>query len=326
MAAEEVNGVSRNPRVVAVVVAYNRRELLAEVLAGLHAQWRAVDAIVVVDNASTDGSADVARAVAPGATLLELSENTGGAGGFAVGMAAAVSRHDPDWIWVMDDDTVPEAGALAALLTAVEGYPGKDLTAVGSRVVWTDGSEHPMNTPRPNPFASATERRAAAAVHSRPARSLSFVSSMYRADAVVRDGFPIVDYFLWNDDFEFSARLLRRGTGLSVDRSIVVHKTKALASTDVDPGPRFRLEVRNKIWLFRYSRALRRTEKVIYIGASAARWARTFAKSRDRATLRHGLRAGLRQGWSSSPRPNSVVLAGASVPPDVLALVDGPSR
>lgn len=318
--------MSKTPRVVAVVVAYNRRELLAEVLAGLHAQSRAVDAIVVVDNASTDGSSDVARSVAPGATLIELSENTGGAGGFAVGMAAAVSRHEPDWIWVMDDDTVPEAGALAALLAAIDGYQGNELVAVGSRVVWTDGSEHPMNTPRPNPFAGAAEKRAAAAVHARPVRSLSFVSSMYRADAVSRDGYPIVDYFLWNDDFEFSARLLRRGTGLSVDSSVVVHKTRALASTDVDPGPRFRLEVRNKIWLFRYSRALRRSEKIVYIGASTVRWLRTFVKSRDRATLRNGLRTGLNQGWTSAPRPNAVVLAGAGVPPDVLAIVDGPQR
>ena len=326
IATGEVSGVSRNPRVVAVVVAYNRRELLAEVLAGLHAQSRTVDAIVVVDNASTDGSADVARTKAPNATLIELSENTGGAGGFAVGMAAAVSRHSPDWIWVMDDDTVPEPGALAGLLAAIDGYPGRELVAVGSRVVWTDGSEHPMNTPRPNPFASGAEKRAAAAVRSRPARSLSFVSSMYRADAVASEGYPIVDYFLWNDDFEFSARLLRRGRGLSVDNSVVVHKTKALASTDVDPGPRFRLEVRNKIWLFRYSRALRGGEKVVYIGASAVRWARTFLRSADRATLRHGLRTGLRQGWSSSPRQNSTALAGAGVPPDVLAIVDGPRR
>ncbi len=318
--------MSNNARVVAVVVAYNRRELLAEVLAGLHAQTRTVDAIIVVDNASTDGSSDVVRSVSPGATLIELSENTGGAGGFAVGMAAAVARHAPDWIWVMDDDTIPEPGALDALLGAIDAYAGVGLTAVGSRVIWTDGSEHPMNTPRPNPFARAAERAAAAAVQSRPARSLSFVSSMYRADAVSAHGFPIADYFLWNDDFEFSARLLRHGKGLSVDGSVVVHKTKALASTDVDPGPRFRLEVRNKVWLFRHSAALRRREKMIYIGASFVRWTRTFVKSSDRVTLRRGLRDGIREGWGTSPRPNSAVLSTATVPADVLAIIDGRSR
>lgn len=318
--------MSKDPRVVAVVVAYNRRELLGEVLAGLRDQSRPVDAIVVVDNASTDGSSAVVTAQVPEATLIELTENTGGAGGFAVGMAAAVARHRPDWIWVMDDDTVPHAGALGGLLQAVTDYSGKNLLAVGSRVIWTDGTEHPMNTPRANPFARRNEKTAAELVRAKPVRSLSFVSSMYRADAVAQHGYPIADYFLWNDDFEFSARLLRHGVGLSVNDSVVVHKTKALASTDVDPGPRFRLEVRNKLWLFRHSTALRTSEKIVYVGASAVRWVRTFLKSADRATLRRGLRDGIREGWSAPPRANSVALAGAGVPDDLLAAVDGEQR
>ncbi|MET0887520.1 MAG: glycosyltransferase [Mycetocola sp.] len=310
-------------RVVAVVVAYNRRELLAEVLAALHAQSRPVDDIVIVDNASTDDSAAVAGSVAPSATLIRLSRNTGGAGGFAVGMAAAVVRHRPDWIWVMDDDTVPTPGALAGMLSAIERYPGPDLVAVGSRVVWTDGSDHPMNTPRPNPFARGEERKRAEAVDAQPVRSLSFVSSMYRADAVRRLGYPIADYFLWNDDFEFSSRIVRSGRALSVPASVVVHKTRALASTDVDPGPRFRLEVRNKIWLFRASQALRVGEKVVYAGSSLRRWIRTFLRSADRATLRDGLRTGIREGVGGKPRRNSLSLGAAGVPADILAAVDG---
>lgn len=302
-------------------MAYNRRDLLAEVLDGLRAQSRPVDAIVVVDNASTDDSSDVVRERCPEATLIRLTRNTGGAGGFAVGMAAAVARHRPDWVWVMDDDTIPEPGALDGLLGALDGYPSDDLVALGSRVVWTEGSEHPMNTPRKNPFARRVERDRAAHVDSQPVRSLSFVSSMYRTDSIERHGLPVADYFLWNDDFEFSARLLRRGTGLSVPASTVVHKTKALASTDTDPGERFYLEVRNKVWLFRTSRALSIGEKVIYIGASIVRWVRTFLRSRDRATLRTGLRTGLADGFRSRPRPNAASLADAGVPDDVLAVL-----
>lgn len=302
-------------------MAYNRRDLLAEVLDGLRAQSRPVDAIVVVDNASSDHSSDVVRERCPEATLVRLTRNTGGAGGFAVGMAAAVARHRPDWIWVMDDDTIPESGALDGLLRALDGYPSDDLVALGSRVVWTEGSEHPMNTPRRNPFARRTEKDRAAAAASQPVRSLSFVSSMYRADAVERHGLPIADYFLWNDDFEFSARLLRHGTGLSVPASTVVHKTRALASTDTDPGERFYLEVRNKVWLFRTSRALSIGEKVVYIGASVVRWVRTFIRSRDRPTLRRGLRTGLADGFHSRPRPNAASLADAGVPDDVLAVL-----
>ena len=308
-------------RVVAVVVAYNRRDLLAEVLEALLAQSRPVDAIVVVDNASSDDSANVARDRAPDATVFSLSRNTGGAGGFAVGMAAALARHSPDWVWVMDDDTIPDAGALDGLLGAASRYPGNDLLALGSRVLWTEGSEHPMNTPRRNPFAGRREKDRAAAANAMAVRSLSFVSSMYRADAIERWGLPVADYFLWNDDFEFSARVLRHGSGLSVPASTVIHKTKALASTDTDPGERFHLEVRNKLWLFRTSPALAPGERVVYIGASLVRWARTFVRSADRATLRRGLRTGVRDGFRTRPGSNSASLADAGVPADVLAVV-----
>jgi len=47
-----------------------------------------------------------------------------------------------------------------------------------------------------------------------------------------------MDYFLWNDDFEFTTRLLRGNTGLLCAASVVVHKTKTFGSTDVDPGDR----------------------------------------------------------------------------------------
>ena len=55
--------------------------------------------------------------------LAELGANYGGAGGFAYGMAQALA-HGADLIWLMDDDTVPEPGALEALLQARRGYPG----------------------------------------------------------------------------------------------------------------------------------------------------------------------------------------------------------
>ena len=95
------------PRVVAVVVTYNRRELLLEALAAVQAQSRAPDAVIVVDNASTDGTAAAVRARFPAARLAGLASNTGGAGGFAYGMALALADA-ADLIWVMDDDTVPE--------------------------------------------------------------------------------------------------------------------------------------------------------------------------------------------------------------------------
>jgi rhamnopyranosyl-N-acetylglucosaminyl-diphospho-decaprenol beta-1,3/1,4-galactofuranosyltransferase len=304
-------------RCVAVVVAYNRRDLLIEVLDALAGQTVPVAAIVVVDNASTDDTAAVVRERYPHVDLVSVARNTGGAGGFAIGAARAVVRQDADLVWLMDDDTVPTQTALEALLTSVGDDPL--VTIAGSRVVWTDGQDHPMNTPRPKPFVRAAERVAAEARGAVPVRSSSFVSMLVRADAVREHGLPIADYFIWNDDFEFSMRILRRSRGFFVPGSVVVHKTVKLGATDVDPGARFYYEVRNKVWLIRLARGLSPAEKVLYTGSSLLRWARTFRASADRPLLLTGLRTGLRDGFSGRPRPNRVALAGLGEASDDVA-------
>jgi GT2 family glycosyltransferase len=298
--------------VVAVVVTWNRLALLQESLAAVHGQTHAPAAIVVVDNDSTDGTRellDSSYATELGLDVVHLRANTGGAGGFAVGIERALVHH-PDLVWLLDDDTVPTPTAAEELVRAWERYPdpGAPRPAVlASRVVWTDGRDHPMNTPRSKPGASAAEVAAAERVGAVPIRSASFVSLMCDADRVRERGLPVADYFLWNDDFEYSTRLARGGVGLYCPASVVVHKTRAFGSTDADPGERFFYEVRNKVWMFSRSRSLSVPEKALYGASTARRWARTFAKSSDRRVLARALGRGLGAGLRR-PRPNAAVL------------------
>ena len=316
-----------SPRVAAVVVTYNRRDLLLESLAAVLAQDRAPDKVIVVDNASEDGTAAAVRDQFPSVHLAELRRNSGGAGGFAGGMALALAD-GADLIWLMDDDTVPRPGALSALLSARDrmaaqprgaarpraGQPaGRPPALVASQVLWTDGREHPMNTPRRKPFAAKAERLAAAAVGCVPIRSASFVSILVDAAECRRRGLPRADYFLWNDDFEFTTRLLRGNIGLLCPASVVVHKTRTFGSTDVDPGDRFFYEVRNKIWMFKDGAPLAPLERLAYGGSTLRRWARTFARSHDRRTLGSSLVRGISAGMRTGPRPNDEVLADAGL-------------
>jgi GT2 family glycosyltransferase len=300
------------PTVIAVLVTYNRRELLLEALSAVYAQSRAPDAVIVVDNASTDGTGAAVRARFPASYLVQAEQNTGGAGGFAYGIALALA-HDADLIWLMDDDAVPQADALREMLAARDGYRGPSPALVASHVVWTDGRAHPMNTPRTKPFASKAEQAAAAATGCRPIRSASFVSVLVDADLCRRRGLPEADYFLWNDDFEFTARLLRGNRGLLCPASVVVHKTAAFGSTDSDPGQRFFYEVRNKIWALRRRGSFSVFERVLYGGSTVRRWARTFARSRDRAVLGRSLIKGFAAGLWTRPRPPEEVLAAAGL-------------
>src|SRR5258707_4479496 len=264
------------PRVTAVVVTYNRRQLLLEALAAVHAQTRVPDAVIVVDNASTDDTAAAVRAHYPSARLAELAHNTGGAGGFAYGMALALAG-GADLVWLMDDDTVPGPDALRAMLEARGSHPGRPPALVASRVLWTDGRAHRMNTRRTKPCATKAERLAAAAAGCLPVRSASFVSILVDAGECRRRGLPQADYFLWNDDFEFTTRLLRGNAGLLCPASVVVHKTRTFGSTDADPGPRFFYDVRNKILTLRSRSPLAPAERVLYAGSTVRRSAAAFA-------------------------------------------------
>lgn len=304
--------MSGQPYVVAVVVTHNRRDLLVEALAAVTSQTRALDRVVVVDNASTDGTGETVRELSrdqPEIEVVTVTRNTGGAGGFAVGAARALDD-GAELVWLMDDDTIPRADALEELLDARARFPDRrPPVLLASRVVWTDGNDHPMNTPRVKPRATQAELAAASVAGCLPIRSASFVSVLVDGDRVRDRGLPLADYFLWNDDFEFTTRILRDRDGLLCHASVAVHKTRTASSTDTDPGERFFYEVRNKVWLFTRSSCLAPGERVLYAGSTVRRWARTAVRSRDRAVLGRGFRRGLEAGLRAGPTPTGDVLA-----------------
>jgi rhamnopyranosyl-N-acetylglucosaminyl-diphospho-decaprenol beta-1,3/1,4-galactofuranosyltransferase len=316
--AETVGGqegeeVAERERVVAVVVTWNRRDLLVESLKALAAQTRPADRVIVVDNASDDGTAELLAERFPQLATIRTERNIGGAGGFALGLERALDE-GCDAVWLMDDDTVPEPTALERLVDVRTRYAGETPALVASKVVWTDGRDHPMNTPRRKPGVHRLETYAADAVGCVPIRSASFVSVLVDAEAVRERGLPIADYFLWNDDFEFTTRLIRELPALYCPASVVTHKTATYGSTDADPGDRFYFEVRNKVWLFGRSYGLSPLEKAVYGGSSLRRWARTVAASRDRTTLLRAAGRGLVDGVRTKPRPTAEILASAMPP------------
>lgn len=295
---------------VAVVVTYNRAELLAACLDALAAQEQPLAAVVIIDNASTDASGQVAREHPIEADVHTLNDNLGGAGGFAAGMAWALENYSPDWLWLMDDDTIAYPGAHGGLLQAASEYGSDDLAVLSSRAVWTDGRIHPMNRSRARIDAGAPERRRATAATSHPIRTASFVAIMLSAAHCRRAGLPYADYFIWGDDTEYSGRLLRDAHGIQVHTSVVEHRTKAFASWQIDPGPRFYYDVRNKLWVYLKSGSFRWWERIVYLGSATLGWAGTIRRSAQRRTLLKQAWRGLRDGLLRRPAPTSEVLTG----------------
>ncbi|QPK80727.1 glycosyltransferase [Schaalia sp. ZJ405] len=307
--------------VAAVVVAYNRDHMLGDTLDALGAQTRPLDDVIVVDNASTDRSLEYAHNHPVVTNTVEMKRNLGGAGGFAAGIARAISR-GADLVWIMDDDTVAQPQALERLLDARERYAGSP-AVLACRANWIDGREHPMNTPRERFLIDPKLRAHAQAVGAKQIRTASFVAILLDARAVREEGLPVADYFLWNDDFEYTGRLLRRRIGLYVDAARVEHRTKEFAgATDKDPGDRFFGEVRNKVWSLTRSRAFSPVDRLLYSGATLRRWAKMIAiSSRPQARIADiimGTYAGI-----SAPRPTTEILWDTQVGREAAVLDSG---
>jgi len=241
-------------QVRAVVLTYNRKAALEECLAALAAQTRAPDQILVVDNAGTDGTAEMVRSSYPSVELVVLERNVGASGGFHEGIRIAYER-GAEWIWTMDDDVIPERDALEKLLEAekalaAEGRPKPYL--LNSTVLWTDGHLHPMNEVKfklePEQFVETSE------LGLLPARHTTFVSLLLHSRAVEEFGLPLEHFFMWSDDIEYTGRILREGPrGYLVPGSVAVHKTKVAHTATIEGGPRFYYHVRNFLYMLRGS-------------------------------------------------------------------------
>jgi len=116
---EAANADTRKHRIFAVVVTFNRKALVPQTLDALRAQTRPLERIMLIDNASTDGTPEVLRARGdlddPLVDYIRMDTNTGGAGGFHEGMKRAMEA-GADWIWVMDDDVAAAPDCLEQLL------------------------------------------------------------------------------------------------------------------------------------------------------------------------------------------------------------------
>jgi len=287
--------VSTGERVCVVVVTRDRRELLRQCLTALEAQSRPPDHILLVDNASSDGTTDMVAQEFPGVETLRSDENVGGAGGFHRGVEAAHAA-GYDWLWLLDDDTMAFQGTLAELLAGADRAPGPGRPALmASHVVWTDGRPHPMNRvgPRWRWLEPLIEACADGLVLIRYA---TFVSVLVHRSSIDRCGLPLAHYFIWSDDIEYTGRLLRDAPGYLVPTSVARHQTAQPYTALESSGDRFYYHVRNTLLMLRGS-SWDAFERIRYLRLLASSVAGYLSRNRGPAGLRtvlRGARDGLR--------------------------------
>ncbi|WP_409330490.1 glycosyltransferase family 2 protein [Trujillonella humicola] len=238
--------------VAAVIVTYNRADKLGKVIENVLAQDRPADQVIVVDNASTDSTAEVLAAYEgrPTVSIERLTENTGGAGGFAHGMGLAYER-GADYVWIMDDDCYADQDALRTLVDGhvrAEESMGLRLPFACSVVRWSDGEICEMNNPEPTWDWGKLLVRGEQTVL---VNSCSFVSVMFPRWAITQFGLPLAEYFIWFDDQEYTRRVTKAGPGVQVLGSTVTHDlgvNRGVNFGDVNAGNMWKFEygVRNE--------------------------------------------------------------------------------
>lgn len=186
-------------RVCAVVVTYNRKELLQRCLHSLQKQTRKPDHILVINNASTDGTLELLRIEFPKVDVLTLPENEGGAGGFYQGIKKAYEDKF-DWIWLMDDDGVPDEECLSRLLTHVN-------TADVLVPVQLDSEGRRYGAGYWKGYAVPAQLERTEGVMSMDL--FTFVGPLIRTKVVQSIGFPRKDFFICSDDYEYALRIRR---------------------------------------------------------------------------------------------------------------------
>ncbi|WP_128547766.1 glycosyltransferase family 2 protein [Larkinella soli] len=215
--------------VAAVVVTYNRLELLKVCIEALHRQTRLPEAILVVNNGSTDGTEQWLERQS--GLLVFHQTNSGGAGGFHRGMIEACKR-GYDWVWVMDDDGFPHPQSLAKLMA----FPRMGPCILNSLVVAKENPTRLAFSLRFNDHLITTleEIEGLNAVFG----SINpFNGTLIAREVFGKIGYPLKEMFIWGDETEFCLRALHNGFPLiTVTDSLFSHPSaKEVVNQDWNP-------------------------------------------------------------------------------------------
>ena len=204
-------------KVCAVIVTFNRKILLMRTLTALYAQTRPIDTILIIDNASSDGTPELlveqGFLVKDNLIYQRLDNNTGGAGGFYTGVKHAYEM-GYDWLWLMDDDGYPTPTCLEKLLAY-----RTDFDFYGPLVLSDDDKtalSFPITLPASNKIIRTKQQIPTANSNAILSDVLiPFNGVLLDSNLVKKIGFPESMFFIWGDDIEYTKRARQAGARIA---------------------------------------------------------------------------------------------------------------
>jgi GT2 family glycosyltransferase len=245
-----------------VVVAYEARDLLRRCLSALDADAEGAETsreLIVVDNASTDGTADWLRAERPDVELVALERNLGFGAGNNRGIAAAAGR----FVFLLNSDPFVERGCIDELVRFAAAHPR--CGAAGPRLRWEDGRLQRSCRSFPTVYRLATEylflRKLAPRSkalnafycggfdHDLPRRVewLTGAAVLLRREALDDAGGGFDEaFFLYSEEVDLLRRIAEAGWETWFDSGAGATHLWG-GSTRRDPGPTFREQLRSHV-------------------------------------------------------------------------------
>src|SRR2546427_10291842 len=217
-----------------IIVSFNARADLERCLESLQAAPPAAShEIIVVDNASTDGSADAARRW-PGVRVIETGKNLGFARANNIGIRASTGAN----LLLLNNDTIVPAGAIDCLLDDLARH--RDVAVVGPRLVDANGRAELSFGRMIGPFNELRQKRLVRGHERGALRQSAFVDRMTRREhypdwvsgacLLVRredaEAVGLLDerFFMYTEDVDFCAAIRARGRRILFEPAIeVVH-------------------------------------------------------------------------------------------------------
>jgi rhamnopyranosyl-N-acetylglucosaminyl-diphospho-decaprenol beta-1,3/1,4-galactofuranosyltransferase len=197
--------------IVAVIVSYNRARELRVCLDAVISQSRPVDHVLVVNNGSPDGTYAMLEQDYPSiVSRMHMGVNVGGAGGFYQGMQWAM-RKGATWIWLMDDDGIPDPASLEIMLAAGLQH---SLTLMNPLVVCEDNAQElsfgvQLDGRTTKSVADVLERHGASGVIADQINP--FNGTLINRSVIDRVGFPRREMFIWGDEVDYTRRVGESG-------------------------------------------------------------------------------------------------------------------
>ncbi len=294
--------------ITALVVSYNRKDLLVNCIDALFSQSSPPDRILIIDNRSTDGTRETLIRLGllnkDNIECIRLSSNTGGAGGFCEGIKT-ICQKENQWLWLLDDDAVPDRFALENIL---QNQPDR-LTVYGSAAVGNnkklDEKELLCWPVQPRQEKNSIELYEELATLT-PVKNIPFLGFFIHSTLIRKVGLPDSSFFISGDDAEYCARIQCIGSDIilvkpSVIRHPLPQRTsikilgKTIHSIRLSPWKRY-YDVRNRLLIAgRYYGMRLWTETV---PGTVVRWLTVMLTQQDRfnqcKAFAYGIRDGLR--------------------------------